>query len=94
MVNDIIWLNGVTQNKVFVIIAYGFHYLYIGYRLKNEEELFNLHHASAQNIIEHIFGVVKQCFRILLVAPEYSLDIQAQIPAALCHSQCHLYAQC
>jgi hypothetical protein len=75
---------GSRKNKVFVIIASGFHYLYIGYRPKNKEELFNLCHASARNVIEHIFGVVKRHFRILLIAPEYSLDIQAQIPAALC----------
>ncbi|KIJ18010.1 hypothetical protein PAXINDRAFT_26137, partial [Paxillus involutus ATCC 200175] len=41
-------------------------------------------HASARNVIEHTFGVLKRCFRILLLAAEYSLDIQAQIPAALC----------
>ena len=55
-----------------------------GYRPVNKEELFNLHHTSARNIIKHIFGVLKQHFRILLLAPEYSLEIQAWIPAALC----------
>ncbi len=47
-------------------------------------ELFNLRHASARNVIERIFGVLKQRFRILLLAPEYDLNIQAKIPAALC----------
>jgi hypothetical protein len=37
----------------------------------------------ARNVIERIFGVLKQCFRILLLASQYSLKIQAQIPAAL-----------
>ncbi|KIJ12996.1 hypothetical protein PAXINDRAFT_35541, partial [Paxillus involutus ATCC 200175] len=41
-------------------------------------------HASVQNVVERIFGVLKQQFCLLLLAPEYSLDIQAQIPAALC----------
>ena len=50
----------------------------------NKEELFNLRHASARNVIERIFGVLKRCFRILLLAPEYNLEIQARIPAALC----------
>lgn len=54
------------------------------YRPHNKEELFNLRHASARNIIEHIFGVLKCRFRILLLAPEYSMDIQAQIPTPLC----------
>jgi DDE superfamily endonuclease len=46
--------------------------------------LFNLHHASARNVIERIFGVLKRCFCILLIAPEYGLDIQARILSALC----------
>ena len=48
-----------------------------------KEELFNLHHASARNVIEWIFGMLKHRFRILHLAPEYSIDIQARIPAAL-----------
>lgn len=54
-----------------------------GRRPKNREELFNLRHSSARNVIERIFGVLKRRFRILLLAPEYSLEIQARIPAAL-----------
>lgn len=50
----------------------------------NKKELFNLCHASARNVIERIFGVLKRRFRILLMAPEYKLDVQARIPAALC----------
>jgi hypothetical protein len=50
----------------------------------NKYELFNLRHASARNVIERIFGVLKRRFRILLLAPEYNLDIQARIPTALC----------
>ena len=44
----------------------------------------NLCHASLWNAIEHIFGVLKRHFHILLIAPEYNLEIQARIPAALC----------
>jgi hypothetical protein len=36
------------------------------------------------NVIEHIFGVIKQHFHILLLAPKYSIKIQAQIPSTLC----------
>ena len=49
-----------------------------------KEELFNLRHAQLCNVIECIFGVLKQKFQILLLAPEYNLDIQARLPAALC----------
>ena len=38
-----------------------------------KEELFNLHHASAHNVIEWIFGVLKWKFHILHLPPEYSL---------------------
>ena len=54
-----------------------------------KEELFNLCHASACNVIKHIFGILKQKFQILHLGPEYSLDIQACIPAALAAFACH-----
>ena len=53
-------------------------------RPANREELFNLHHALARNVIERIFGVIKCRFHILLLPPEYSIEVQAFIPVALC----------
>jgi hypothetical protein len=50
----------------------------------SKEELFNLRHASARNVVERIFGVLKRRFRILILPPEYDMGIQARIPAALC----------
>ncbi|KAG2742872.1 hypothetical protein P692DRAFT_20697518, partial [Suillus brevipes Sb2] len=41
-------------------------------------------HAMLRNAVEHIFGVIKRRFRILLLPPEYKMDIQARIPPALC----------
>ncbi len=35
-------------------------------------------------MIEHIFGVLKQRFRILRLAPAYKYPIQARVPAAAC----------
>ena len=35
-------------------------------------------------MIERIFGILKCRFRILVSPPEYSMGVQAQIPAALC----------
>jgi hypothetical protein len=35
-------------------------------------------------VVERIFGVLKHRFRILLIAPEYDMTIQARIPPALC----------
>ena len=52
-------------------------------RPHTKEELFNLHHASAHNVIKQIFGMLKQKFRILHTAPKYSMSIQARIPVAL-----------
>jgi hypothetical protein len=54
------------------------------YSPQNKEELFNLRHAQARNVIERIFGVLKKRFRILRIGPEYNMTVQAQIPAALC----------
>ena len=54
------------------------------HRPANPKELFNLRHASLRNAIERIFGIIKRRFRILLLAPEYSLDVQVRIPTALC----------
>ena len=47
------------------------------------KELFNLHHVSACNVIEWIFGILKQCFWILHNPPEYNMAIQALIPPVL-----------
>ena len=51
---------------------------------QKKEELFNLRHASARNVVERILGILKRRFRILLLAPELSLKVQSKIPAALC----------
>jgi DDE superfamily endonuclease len=56
----------------------------MGFRPANKEELFNLRHAQARNVIERIFGVLKRRFRILVIPPEYSFKVQARIPSALC----------
>jgi hypothetical protein len=68
----------------YVYWYYSFYNVLIIYRPTTKEELFNLRHSSARNVIERIFGVLKQRFRILHLSPPYSMDIQAQIPAALC----------
>ena len=53
-------------------------------RPRNYKELYNLRHSQAQNVIEHIFGVVKRQFRLMVAAPEYSLETQTKIVPALC----------
>jgi hypothetical protein len=52
-------------------------------RPQDAEELFNLRHASARNVIERIFGVLKWRFRILVHPPQFDMDIQARLPPAL-----------
>lgn len=75
---------GRANVRYIVIFITRFIIYYCNYRPVNKEELFNLRHSSARNVIERIFGVLKRRFRILLLAPEYNLEIQARIPAALC----------
>jgi len=52
-------------------------------RPQNAEELFNLRHASARNIIERVFGVLKWRFCILVHTPQFKMDIQTCLPPAL-----------
>ena len=52
-------------------------------RPRSREELFNLRHASARNVIERIFGVLKHRYRVLQLPLEYSLEIQSCLPASL-----------
>ena len=47
------------------------------------KELFNLHHVSAHNVVEWIFGILKQHFRILCIPTDYNMGIQALIPSGL-----------
>jgi hypothetical protein len=53
-------------------------------RPHNKEELFNLRHASARNVVERIFGVLKKRFRILKDPPGYDMKVQIHITPALC----------
>ena len=50
---------------------------------RNSKELFNLRHASARNVVERIFGILKQRFRILRTPTDYDMGIQALIPSGL-----------
>ena len=49
----------------------------------NAEELFNLRHAMARNVVERIFGILKARFTILTSRPRYNLDIVARLSPAL-----------
>lgn len=53
------------------------------FRPVTKEELYNLRHSSARNVVERVFGVLKRRFTILVHPPEYSMEIQARIPPAL-----------
>jgi len=88
MVFGIISRSGVLQ--VFGMCLSDINLIYLIFFINsptNAKELFNLRHAQARNVIECIFGVLKQWFRILLLPPHYQLDFQARIPVALCALQ-------
>ena len=48
----------------------------------NQNELFNLRHASLRNVIERIFGIFKSRFLIFKSAPPFSFKTQAEIVLA------------
>ena len=53
-------------------------------RPQNSKELFNLRHAQLRNIIERIFGVLKERFKILTLPRFFKIDAQVKVAAALC----------
>ena len=73
---------GWASLRYFSLLYTTFSEFYIT-RPANKEEVFNLCHAQARNVIERIFGVLKHRFWILLLGQGYSLKVQAQLPAAL-----------
>ena len=79
-----IWLNGDAQEYGMFPPLITTIYSNSTARPSNPWELFNLCHALAWNVIEHIFGILKWHFHMLLLAPEYDMDIQARVPPALC----------
>lgn len=42
-----------------------------------------MRHASARNVIEQMFGIIKQHFKILYLPPGYDMSIQVLILPAL-----------
>ncbi|KAL0361525.1 UNVERIFIED_CONTAM: hypothetical protein Sradi_3837000 [Sesamum radiatum] len=51
---------------------------------QNARELFNLRHASARNVIERSFGLLKMKWGILRSPSYYSIDVQSRIVVACC----------
>ncbi|CAL2252794.1 unnamed protein product [Prunus armeniaca] len=49
---------------------------------QNENELFNLRHASLRNVIERIFGIFKSRFTIFKSAPPFPFKTQAELVLA------------
>ncbi|XP_009113705.2 putative nuclease HARBI1 [Brassica rapa] len=49
---------------------------------KNQNELFNLRHASLRNVIERIFGIFKSRFLIFKSAPPFPFTTQAELVLA------------
>ena len=86
VVYDIIFRNGVLQVSGMCFARYIYYPTNSG-SPANAKEVFNLRHAQARNVIERIFGVLKQRFRILLLPPCYPLEFQPRIPTALCALQ-------
>ena len=58
-------------------------YLYAFISPSTPQELFNLHHASARNIVKRIFGILKNQFAILQYNPGLTPKVQAHLSAAL-----------
>jgi hypothetical protein len=84
----ITWQNGAvlifgTLPFIVIVTILIRSYSYIFIRPANSKELFNLRHASARNIIERMFGILKNRFEILQHNPHLTPKVQAHLPAAL-----------
>jgi hypothetical protein len=54
------------------------HFLSLG-RPQTPQELFNLRHSSARNVIERIFGVIKTQFQVIATGCKYDIAIQVKV---------------
>jgi hypothetical protein len=52
---------------------------YMTCRPQNHQELFNLQHSSAQNVIEQIFGVIKSRFEVMNSSCKYDICTQVKL---------------
>ena len=77
------WKHGNSQYVMISFLAILLLTLIIPPSPCTPKELFNLHHASAHNVVERIFGILKRQFQILYLPPEYNMSIQSHIPTAL-----------
>jgi hypothetical protein len=48
-------------------------------RPQNHQELFNLRHSSARNVIQRIFGVIKSRFEVINSSCQYDIKTQVKI---------------
>jgi hypothetical protein len=51
---------------------------------QNAKELFNLRHSKLRSIIECVFGVMKNKYKLLSLPRFFKLKVQVQVAAALC----------
>ena len=75
------------QSNIRYLFLHCYLMLFINFsefRPQNSKELFNLRHASARNVIERIFGIVKKKFRLLSAGASYSVEDQTMMVLAIC----------
>jgi hypothetical protein len=79
---DIILLSGVRPTSGMLCFATANHLL-IAFGPSNKEELFNLQHTCARNVIELIFSILKRHFTIFSHPPKCNMKLQVRLPPAL-----------
>src|SRR5437667_10829536 len=71
---------GQSQSSVSI---HAFHSSLL-YSPENYQELFNLRHSSLRNVIERIFGILKNQFKMLAQQLEFPFPVQVKIVKGLC----------
>ena len=79
------WARGNQRYVVNILFLYlpVCPHITIHHSPQDAEELFNLRHAQARNVVERILGVLKRRFVLLEASPEYPFDMQARFIPAL-----------
>ena len=83
----------ISKSNVIAVLSILTSNFYYFFSPNSKEELFNLQHTKARNVIERIFGALKRRFRILSFGCEYSMDVQPKILSALSaiHNFIHIH---
>ena len=73
------WRQEVSWSFLFACNEWKLIFITVLRRPQKPQELFNLRHSSARNVIEQIFGVIKSCFQVIATGFKYNISTQVKV---------------